>query len=1031
MTCHGGDAPPSQAAGYWVDVLVNQQRDYSVILCRDEMECIQGVLGSCAEGRQGRACSSCKDRHYPTWDGSCASCDSFYYWPYLVGLVLGGGLICTFFLVNFEPSVTQPASITAFATSSQIIQALQVLSAIRYLQIPWADPLRNILTVVGLFSFDLKVLYLQCAIADYTPLLELLIVLLVYPCFALILALVSVISKCLKYPTSYDTLFNINGMMLRVGFISITLAMLLPFKCQENPNGTMSMATEPQLVCFEVEHFSLMVMGGLGTLLYTVPILTWLIWITLQMRSQLSLTIGIRTLRRYRFFFGRLKPKSNHFGLVCVVRNLFVAVIPVALAHFPVMQTISMCAVLLGGLVFQAYCWPWRTHGANVADLLTQLFLSLVALSIMPLVRHNSSAESTSTYLTLVLMVCLFSCPVGLLCSQSCCSHTSQRVYDLFICHHKADAGNLARQIKTELGMRTHGSQIFLDSDQIEDLESQLDIVRVRTTHLLVLLSPRFLDSHHCAGELVVAHQNEVSIVTMMFDDHQAPERRKANHLATSWRSEDKCQLLALDISSKMIDDAYQHLIENMACEIDGTAAIVFTRLDNTRLRDQVWNELSNRCNLKSPVEAGLIRVQSSQTQATSAPEILITGAINDCEALSACEIMACMLRVGLSTDVQVAQNAAQTQLELPNVLAVVVLLTPGLLMDASFAMVVLEIMHRENDRIALVTVLASPSFQFPSQSYYEQLAATGLGLPGIGPVEAEMLLAAYESILSHTALPFSPCASKSVIEAELAELSILLKKMQNDKNGEPLVKPMASRVSRAFTVRQRPTYFIATSDSIRRDAKQTYESKTEAESLLDEQVEPAGADTQSENSQREDVAGIVAEQMQPSEPISLVDVRPQVAELMQSHEQVSSMDVQPQIVRPDHNLADSLQPPERSIGKAKKKRAWAKVTCDQNLADDLQPPETRIGKAQEKRFWAKLPSDADDLQSPGASTGNADRKPFWAKTTLNHDLADDLQRPEADTNAATERRVWAKCKRTKKPKKKQDKISAAPTMLL
>ena len=78
-----------QAAGYWVDVLDAPGRVYSVIRCRNKLECpASEELGACAVGRQGIGCGNCQDKHHKARDGRCEICSSGEQLPLVLTLLI-------------------------------------------------------------------------------------------------------------------------------------------------------------------------------------------------------------------------------------------------------------------------------------------------------------------------------------------------------------------------------------------------------------------------------------------------------------------------------------------------------------------------------------------------------------------------------------------------------------------------------------------------------------------------------------------------------------------------------------------------------------------------------------------------------------------------------------------------------------------------------------------------------------------------------------------------------------------------------
>ena len=66
------------------------------------------------------------------------------------------------------------------------------------------------------------------------------------------------------------------------------------------------------------------------------------------------------------------------------------------------------------------------------------------------------------------------------------------KMYDMFLCHHKAGAGVLCRWLKSKLLQQSKGQvKVFLDSDELEGLADIGDIVKSQSETQLLETSDR------------------------------------------------------------------------------------------------------------------------------------------------------------------------------------------------------------------------------------------------------------------------------------------------------------------------------------------------------------------------------------------------------------------------------------------------------------------------------------------------------------------------------------------------------------
>eukprot|EP00913_Durusdinium_trenchii_P012700 g11926.t1 len=115
--------------------------------------------------------------------------------------------------------------------------------------------------------------------------------------------------------------------------------------------------------------------------------------------------------------------------------------------------------------------------------------------------------------------------------------------FGIFLCYDKGSAGSLCRLLKLLISAHSDAG-IFLDVDQLDDLDSIFDVIRVKTKSVVVVLTPDFLKQLWCAGEVVTALKNRVRIVPVKCDDYVPPTDEMLQKLGDHWTPEQK-QILA------------------------------------------------------------------------------------------------------------------------------------------------------------------------------------------------------------------------------------------------------------------------------------------------------------------------------------------------------------------------------------------------------------------------------------------------------------------------------------------------------
>ncbi|CAE8680036.1 unnamed protein product [Polarella glacialis] len=724
LACPAGLGPPLQLPGFWAEVLDEQARDYSVLRCRNGWQCNGGLLGSCADGRQGRACNSCKDGHRPLTDGACGECAAQDSLP-MVFLILGVALLMIFMLIIMGKSDLSKQSqnmLIIVAVGSQLVMAIQALGAIRQLKIHWVEPVLSVLELTKLLNFDFDVVNFTCFYPSDDPVVKFVFQLLAYPFCVAVLGI--------TWGISYLT--KLIGKLTR--------------------------------------HEGLAVLAVLGVLAYPVTVIAWIGWTTVKYPSRVSSGMGLHLVQRYSFLFNRFHPHAYYYGLVLLIRNSFVAILPVALVSTPALQVVAMGALLLSSAVVPSWVKPWRTEAANLADATMSCFLVVVMLGAAPLLDLEQG--ETETTLGVLLCIAMFG---PLLVAICVIAHAVYRrfspasSYSVFLCHHKEGAGSLARWLKLQLDTFS-SCRVFLDSDNLEDLDLIFDTVRSQTKNLVVLLTPELLKIMWCAGEIVTAHRNKISIVTVICDGFAHLIEEELENVLSFWSEQQKHTLASFGIDMDMVKEAYRHLQAIPCCTMP--------RFGSESKQASSVLEIVNCCRL--PKKAFSSSAGSGSSSA-SRPRILITGAMANAEALSVCQTFQILVQRSMQVQAAVVRSLEEMENALPFASYVVVLFSRGMLRDPNFALILLSANSQSGSdserKPELVTVSADAGFEFPGPEFYRDLELQGLGFSdgtGSGPLGAEggpELARAYRSLLSVLALPLSPMGSIGLLEKQVSEI--------------------------------------------------------------------------------------------------------------------------------------------------------------------------------------------------------------------------------------------------------------------
>jgi len=101
-----------------------------------------------------------------------------------------------------------------------------------------------------------------------------------------------------------------------------------------------------------------------------------------------------------------------------------------------------------------------------------------------------------------------------------------QKEFKYFVCHHKEGTGCFARLIKMAIteASESFKGKVFIDCDNLTDLDNLFDTIATNTETLVVLCSRRVLMRPWCVGEMCTARIHKVGLVKIIMQDFVPPD---------------------------------------------------------------------------------------------------------------------------------------------------------------------------------------------------------------------------------------------------------------------------------------------------------------------------------------------------------------------------------------------------------------------------------------------------------------------------------------------------------------------------
>ena len=166
---------------------------------------------------------------------------------------------------------------------------------------------------------------------------------------------------------------------------------------------------------------------------------------------------------------------------------------------------------------------PWHIAAANTMDSATSIGFVIV-LFLGAILADAANGTLIAWILTVLFGVLSFLLMMGVLRSLCSILVLRGRKYQFFLCHHKQGSGGFPRLLKMRLKLDPRVKRrVFLDSDDLQDLDQLFGFVRNNTDTLVVLCTSSILSRPRCVGEMTTAKLHGVDTILLLFPDFQWP----------------------------------------------------------------------------------------------------------------------------------------------------------------------------------------------------------------------------------------------------------------------------------------------------------------------------------------------------------------------------------------------------------------------------------------------------------------------------------------------------------------------------
>uniref|UniRef100_A0A0G4F4S2 Receptor ligand binding region domain-containing protein n=1 Tax=Chromera velia CCMP2878 TaxID=1169474 RepID=A0A0G4F4S2_9ALVE len=377
---------------------------------RRRLEAAEVIDPLCKAPRFGRMCDYCPLGSYKS-GASCARCTETFQSLALFLMILGFFplVILTYYLVNNRGKRANHAATQMTITVSLLLTFLQQVALLRLVNIDAPPEVESFKSAFSFLNLDMEILQTECFAPGTTglqvysfvvsiPLLLLLTVAVSYWIFFL--------ANRFVWPRipAWDAnkAFNTSGFLFSVLYVTICTMILAPYMCIHHPVGTETLEAYPRVTCGTGEHKTMLGLGGAAIAAYIVGFLGFLGVVSLYALRWSAEHTEFAT--RYNFLVGDFHPAAWWWGVVNLVRNLLIALVPVMEPNDGRIQIAGLLGVVAVFLVMHLVVWPWRDNVNNWMDFAMSLVFLYLLGCLMAWTETTSEGDMTLVVVVFTLL---------------------------------------------------------------------------------------------------------------------------------------------------------------------------------------------------------------------------------------------------------------------------------------------------------------------------------------------------------------------------------------------------------------------------------------------------------------------------------------------------------------------------------------------------------------------------------------------------------------------------------------------------
>jgi hypothetical protein len=462
----------------------------------------------------------------PAGDGTCEPCGGSDLAPFIIVVLIAIALLAIgYHLVAKSQSGKgkQPLTVMLLVTTGgQIIALTQMTGTFASMNCDWGEPFVSLLAIAKLLtSFNLEIIKISC-VATMSPLgtyiSRISIIFLGLATILVVFVLHTLIFMKADFKRMGKKLIVCLGGLSMALYISVVASVTAPLQCVDHPCGDYTIRTYPTVLCGKGDYVPMLVLA-LFVALLPLGLLAVVGWCNLQFASRMQ-NVDNTFFEIVGFLFVTYRVEKYWYCMTTWTRNLLVALVPILpniVAQICIFNIILICCCVTCSANF-----PWRARHANYLDL--ALYSGIICVNALAVAFATPDTKLVAIIAMVFVIVALVAIFVAGCYAAFKLTMGAKKQYEYFVSHHKAVTGAFARLLKMLILEVRNDIGVFLDSDNLVNLDVLFDTVANDVEHIVMVMNKEFMKRPWCMGELAIANIKKVKVWPLYLSEFTPPD---------------------------------------------------------------------------------------------------------------------------------------------------------------------------------------------------------------------------------------------------------------------------------------------------------------------------------------------------------------------------------------------------------------------------------------------------------------------------------------------------------------------------